>query len=344
MNKLTLIFVGLLTIASCSSYKNKEATVQEAKIESFKPFVEILSNDALSIIEASATINVLAEGFKWTEGPLWLESEGYLIFSDIPNNKIMKYHPTYGLNLYLDKSGATNIQPGDNSQGSNGLLLNQQGQLVLLQQGDRRVAVMDADLSKPKSKFITLAGHYDNKRLNSPNDAVLHSNGSVFFTDPAYGLTDRMNDKRKELSFQGIYRVSKQGAIQLLDDKIKYPNGIAITADEKQLIVAVSDEETPHWLAYDLSPTGKVSNKRVFITASDHTNIKQEQGVPDGMAVHSSSHIFATAPGGVWLLNQQGEVLAKINTGKFTANCTLSADEKTLYMTAHDTLMSVELK
>ena len=213
-----------------------------------------------------------------------------------------------------------------------------------MQQGDRRVATMNAPLSAPKSDFVTLAGRYQNKRLNSPNDADLHSDGSLFFTDPPYGLKNVMTDARKELDFQGVYRLAVDGSLMLLDDEISYPNGIGLSHDEQTLYVAVSDKAFPHWLAYDVQDNGQVMNKRVFIDASEYINVEGEQGMPDGMAVHSSGNIFATGPGGVWLITPQGEVLAKIRTGKLTANCTLSTDEKYLFMTAHDTLMSVPLK
>lgn len=328
-------------LMSCST-EHKELSIPDGKITAGS--IEILNKDALNFINADAKISVRGSGYKWTEGPLWIEEGGYLIFSDIPNNRVMKYHPTEGVSVYLEKSGATGLVDGDYGQGSNGMLLNQQGQLVLMQQGDRRVAMMDAPLSSPKSRFITLASSYNDKRLNSPNDADLHSDGSLFFTDPPYGLKDIMNDERKELSFQGIYRLANNGELTLLDDEITYPNGIGLSHDEKTLYVAVSDEEHPHWLAYDLSVDGKVSNKRMFIDASQFIGVDGEQGMPDGMVIHSSGNIFATGPGGVWLITPKGEVLAKIKTGKLTANCTLSSDEQYLFMTAHDTLMSVPLK
>lgn len=338
---LLITFIGVVTIAQS---KEKNIHSNHLTTADISTSIEIITDEALRFIESDTKVNVLATGFKWTEGPLWLANEGYLIFSDIPNNNIMKYEPKHGVSLYLANSGATGLHQGDYGQGSNGLLLDQQGNLVLLQQGDRRVAVMNAPLSAPRANFNTLVGYFNNNRLNSPNDAVLHSDGSLFFTDPPYGLKDILVDKRKALSFQGIYRLTQDGNLQLLDDEITFPNGIAISADEKTLIVAVSDQSFPHWLAYDLSAKGEISNKRILIDASQYIGEKGEAGMPDGLAVHSSGHIFATGPGGVWLLNPQGKVLAKIRTGKLTANCTLSADEKTLYMTAHDTLMSMTLK
>lgn len=308
--------------------------------------IEILHPDALNFIDSNSPLIIHGDGYKWTEGPLWVDDDkgGYLIFSDIPNNTIVKYQPNVGTSLYLDNSGSTGLYSGDNALGSNGLLINKSNQLVLLQQGDRRVAVMNSPLSTPKSDFKTLTSHYDNKRLNSPNDAVLHSDGSIYFTDPPYGLNGKINDVRKELAYQGIYRLTESGILTLLDDSVNYPNGIGLSLDEKTLYVAVSDEEHPIWLAYDMQDNGTVTNKRIFYDAKKFVGVKGEQGMPDGMALHSSGNIFASGPGGIWLFTPEGEVLAKIRTGKLTANCTLSSDEKYLYMTAHDTIMSVRLK
>jgi gluconolactonase len=349
MNKSLLLAVTILLTACNPQSETSNSGAMNTIIPDVNTTtgsIEILSPKALEYIDTSEDITIHGNGYKWTEGPLWIDDEsgGYLLFSDIPNNTIIKYQPNVGTSLYIDKSGATQLYKGDYSQGSNGLLLNTQNQLVLLQQGDRRLAIMDAPLSSPKNKFKTLASHFNDKRLNSPNDAVLHSDGSLYFTDPPYGLKDNMKDSRKELDFQGVYKLSSSGELTLLDDSVNYPNGIGLSKDEKTLYVAVSDEEHPLWLAYDLQNDGTATNKRIFYDAKAFIGVKGEQGMPDGMALHSSGNIFATGPGGVWLFTPEGEVLAKIRTGKLTANCTLSSDEKYLYMTAHDTVMSLKLK
>ncbi len=309
-----------------------------------RPSVVIHDAEALNIIDPNAELELLADGFRWTEGPLWVEDGQYLLFSDIPNNNIHKYQPNHGTKLWLENSGATGIKQGDYSGGSNGLLLDAEGNLVLFQQGDRRVASMTSSLIQPQAKFKTLAGFYNQQRLNSPNDGVFHSNGALYFTDPPYGLDNRMDDDRKELDFQGVYRLSSSGELKLLDQHVNFPNGIALINQEKTLIVAVSDHDHPRWLAYDLDENGDVSNKRIFHDASDLLGQGGFQGVPDGMAVSRSGYLYATGPGGVWIFSPDGRVLAKILTGRLTANCTLSGDEKELYITAHDTLMRIPLK
>ena len=304
--------------------------------------VEIYDSRAADLIDAHARITIHGEGYLWTEGPLWVDKGGYLLFSDIPNNVIHKYVPGEGVGPYLEPSGSTGLFDGDTLQGSNGLLLNAKGELVLLQHGDRRVAVMDAPLDDPAARFRTLVDRFDGKRLNSPNDGVFASDGSLYFTDPPYGLANSFEDPLKELVFQGIYRLGPNGDLELLDDTVKAPNGIGLSADEETLYVAVSEMANPRWLAYNINDDGIFSNRRVFFDANEAS--REHEGLPDGMVVHSDGTVFATGPGGVWVFSRDGDVLARILTGRKTANCTLSADEKTLYMTAHDTLMSIPLK
>ncbi|MEL7450411.1 MAG: SMP-30/gluconolactonase/LRE family protein [Pseudomonadota bacterium] len=303
--------------------------------------VDILDDRARELVDEDATLGVLGEGYLWTEGPLWVEDGGYLLFSDIPNNVVHRYMPSEGVSVYLKPSGATGLHDGDSGQGANGLLLSPDGELVLMQQGDRRVAVMDAPLGSPAPRFRTLAAMLDGKRLNSPNDAVFHSDGSLYFTDPPYGLNGFMDDPGKALAFQGVYHLRKGGELELLDATLSLPNGIALSRDERTLYVAVSDEAAPRWMAYSVTDDGSLEDRRVFYDATDA--LREHEGLPDGMAVHSSGVLFATGPGGVWLFSPDGDVLARVYTGRKTANCALSSDERTLYMTAHDRVLALPL-
>lgn len=340
----TRIRISLLALVTVVMSSLSVAGDQQPPASAATGSIDIIDDAALALIDPTSDLLIRSDGYKWTEGPVWIEDGGYLLFSDIPNNVIMKYQPEAGVSVFLRKAGATGLFAGDDMGGSNGLLLDRDGRLVLFQQGDRRVAAMDASLSEPAPRFTTLAGRYGGKRLNSPNDGVYHSDGSLYFTDPPYGLEKALDDPRKELPYQGIYRLDTEGTLELLDDSVSFPNGIAFTKDEKTLVVAVSDQEHPLWLAFDVQADGTLSNKRVFYDAIDLLGRDGEQGMPDGMAVHSSGILFATGPGGVWLFTPEGDVLAKIRTGRLTANCTLSDDEKTLFITAHDTLMTLPLK
>lgn len=304
--------------------------------------VEILDDRALQFLDPGAQIDLLGEGFAWTEGPLWVEDGSYLLFSDIPNNIIHKWQPGAGVTEYLTPSGSTGYYDDGSTQGSNGLLLDPSGQLILLQQGDRRVARMDADLESPKAEFVTIIDRFNGARFNSPNDGVYASDGSLYFTDPPYGLDNTFDNASRELEYQGVFRLSPSGDVILVDDSVAAPNGIALSPDEKTLYVASSDDELPVWMAYDIGESQQVLKSRVFFDATEAAAARP--GKPDGMAVHSSGAIFATGPGGVWLFAADGTPLARIYTGRLTANCTLSADEQTLFMTAHETLLKLELR
>jgi gluconolactonase len=204
------------------------------------------------------------------------------------------------------------------------------------------VAVMNALLSDPAPDFMTLAGHFEGKRLNSPNDAVYHSNGDLYFTDPPYGLENGVDDPGKELDFQGVYVLKKDGTLVLLTSELSRPNGIGFSPDEKTLYVANSDPERAIWMAFDVLAEGTLGEGRVFF---DVTHLAaREKGLPDGLKVHSSGALFATGPGGVFIFNPDGKHLGTIKTTEATANCAFDETESSLYITADMYLQRVRLK
>ncbi|MDT0594582.1 SMP-30/gluconolactonase/LRE family protein [Glaciecola petra] len=311
------------------------------------PRIEVYDKSAFKIINEFASVETLGEGYSWSEGPVWVGDGGYLLFSDVPENKVYKYKEGEGVTEYLAPSGSTNIYADAGTQGSNGLLINGEGKLVLMQHGDRRISTYDLNtigLDNDKPKYESLVSHYQGKRLNSPNDAVFDSQGNLYFTDPPYGLSGGMNDPAKELDFQGIFKLSPKGELSLIDDSVSYPNGIILSNDEQSLIVAVSDPKKLEWIKFTKNSVGKFTHKKSFYDVSDLVDKKGHEGYPDGMVLHSSGNFFATGPGGVWLFSPKGKVLARIFTGRKTANCTLSGDEKTLFMTAHDQLLALALR
>lgn len=303
--------------------------------------VERLDAAVDSLLPDNAQLHQLADGFAWTEGPLWIAEGDYLLFSDIPNNRIMRFSFEDGVTTYLEKTGANQLQPGDSPQGSNGLILDDKGKLLLLQQGDRRIVRMDAPLTQPQHRFSKLASHYNEKRLNSPNDIVRNPNGYFYFTDPAYGLLKGMDDPNKELPYQGVFRMDAHGRLTLMDKSLSHPNGIGQSPDGKKVYVAVSDLEHPAWYEYRVDDAGKLLDRKLFFDAAPYA--QAGHGVPDGMVVHSSGVIISAGPGGVWFFSPDAVPLARIYTGKLTANCTLSADEKVLFITAQDSLMAIAL-
>ncbi len=226
--------------------------------------------------------------------------------------------------------------------GSNGLMLDKNGSLVLCQCGNRQMARMDAALDKPQPKYITLAGKYNGKRFNSPNDAVYNSKGELFFTDPPYGLEKQMKDPKKEIPFQGVYKVKTNGEVVLITDSLTRPNGIAFLPGEKTLLVANSDPAKPNWYAFELDDDGKVISSRIFYSTAGYD--KSVRGLPDGMKTDKKGNVFATGPGGIWIFNSGGKLLGKVKLQQATSNIALSADEKTMYITNDMNILRLKMR
>jgi len=346
-----LLFTGLLLAFVTSCRQTPANTTAEAthhpteKTDDISATfrVEILNDKARKIIDPEAEIEVLAGGFTWTEGPLWVADGDYLLFSDIPNNKVYKMTATGDTSTYLYPAGKSGPVTGNNEPGSNGLLLNPAGELVLMQHGDRRVAKMLAPLTAPRAKYTPLGDNYGGKRLNSPNDGAFDAAGNLYFTDPPYGLPDGMDDPGKELSFQGVYFLPPSGEVKLLDS-LSYPNGLAFSPDGTKMYVAVSDPKHAVWYRYDVVAPGVVTNKKIFRDLTHLAGQKDQHGLPDGLKVNKRGYVFATGPGGVWIFDPAGTPLARIRTGRPTANCAFGYGEKRLFMTADDYILAVDLK
>ena len=331
----------ILVLFGCFSKKKNPTQELEKEQISMEPYIEHIDERLNEIIAPDAKVEIIAEGFDWTEGPLWIDGIG-LLFSDIPANKIFKWSEKNGTELYLTPSGYTGSVSRGGEGGSNGLLLDEHNNLILCQHGDRRIAKMNASLDNPKPEFQTIIDKYLGKKLNSPNDACFNSSGDLYFTDPPYGLENRMDDPLKETDFQGVYKYSKDGSMALLTKKMSRPNGIALSPDEKTLYVANSDPENAIWMVYDLNDEGLIDSEKEFYNVTAF--VKEEHGLPDGLKVDAKGNLFATGPGGVWIFNASGEVLGKIKTGQATSNCGFGNNGKVLYITADMYVMKVNLK
>lgn len=303
--------------------------------------IERLDPELDSIISQNASVEIIGDGYEWSEGPLWVESKKMLLFSDVPKNTIYKWTEDKGVEVYLTPSGFTGDSTQSAESGSNGLLLDDEENLVLCQHGDRRLALMNAPLDSPAANFSTIANLYQGKKFNSPNDAVFY-NYSFYFTDPPYGLPKHADDPTKEIPFQGVYSVDADGTVKLLVDSITRPNGLAFIPGKKTLIVANSDPDKARWYAFDLAENDSIMSARIFYDVTE--NAKTEKGLPDGFKIDSNGNMFATGPGGIWIFNMDGKVLGKIKITEATSNCALSADEKTLYITADMYLLRVKLR
>lgn len=288
-----------------------------------------------ALVPADAQIEVLASGFRWSEGPVWIREEGCLLFSDIPNNSIFRWKEGEGLSLFMKPSGYTGVVDYAPEPGSNGLTLDPQGRLVAMEHGDRRVSRLERDGGKK-----TLADSYRGKRLNSPNDGVYNSRGDLYFTDPPYGLPGRWDDPRRELDFCGVFRLSAGGELTLLTDKMSRPNGLAFSPDERTLYVANSDPDHAVWMSFPVLPDGTLGSGEVF---ADVTQMVRDgyPGLPDGFKLDAQGHLFATAPGGVHVYAPDGTRLGRLDTGGRTANCAWGEDGSTLFIAADSYLCRI---
>jgi gluconolactonase len=295
------------------------------------------------LIARDATIEKLADGFEWAEGPVWVKEgygdKGYLLFSDVIKNVVHKWKPGQGVTEFLKPSGYSGSTPRGGEPGSNGLTLDPQGLLVLCEHGDRRVARLEKD-GKTQT---TLASSFEGKQFNSPNDLCYDRAGNLFFTDPPYGLVKQMEDPEKELPFQGVYRLSKEGELSLLTRDMSRPNGIALSPDEKTVYVCNSDPAKPVIMAFDLD-NGRLLNGRVFFDAAPLVKAGRK-GNPDGLKLDRDGNVFATGPAGVLVIAPDGKHLGTINPGnQLTANCNWGGDGSVLYITADMNLCRVKTR
>jgi gluconolactonase len=293
-----------------------------------------------TLIAPDAKLDVLADGYDWAEGPVWVPRDGgFLLWSDVPANVIYKWSPGQAAAPFMKPSGFTGIGKYSGEPGSNGLTLDKQGRLIAAEHGDRRVSRFDWTGGKR-----TLADNWQGKRFNSPNDVIVKSNGDIYFTDPIYGLPEREKDKTRETDFCGVYRWSaKTGEVTLLTKELSRPNGLAFSPDEKLLYVANSDPAKAIWMVYPVQDDGTIGAGKVFKDVTSMVG-KEHPGLPDGLRVDTKGNLFATGPGGVHVYAADGTLLGRIDTGQATANCAFGGDGSDLYITADMFIVRVNTK
>ncbi len=337
-NIIVVVFSAFL-LFSCKE-KNEKAPRLAKYLEAGS--IEIIDDEMLNVLNPENSLEILSEGHDWTEGPLWIEDQKTLLFTDIPRNAVYSWNENEGVQVYLKPSGFTGENFEGSEPGANGLLLDPNGNLILCQHGNRQVVRMTSPTTDPKPEYFPLVDAFDGKRLNSPNDAVYDSKGVLYFTDPPYGLPKKMEDAAKELTFQGVYRYDTSGDLHIMDAELSRPNGIAFSPDEKILYVANSDPDHAIWMAYDIDDEGGILSKRVFYDVTALTS--KEKGLPDGLKINKKGYMFATGPGGVFIFNPSGKHIGNIKTGQATSNVALDDMEKTLFITADAYVLKVNLK
>lgn len=285
--------------------------------------LDVRSPKLLDLIDADAELQQLGTGCEFTEGPVWHAEGKFLLFSDIPANQMKKWAAEEGITNFRVPSGK-----------SNGLTYDKQGRLVAAEHANRRVSRTEAD-----GTVLTIASHYEGKRLNSPNDVVLKSDGSIYFSDPPYGLTAEYGVLgEQELDFQGVYRLSPDGqTLTLLVDDFDRPNGLCFSPDES--ILYIDDTERMHIRAFDVQPDGTIANGRIFAEEEG------DDGVPDGMKIDVHGNVYLTGPGGIWIFDSAGEHLGVLQTPERAANLGWGGDDwSTLFITASTSLYSIQCK
>jgi len=330
--------MSLSVVACTGSEAQKELSDKDSSEASKTAELIVLNHEKPDAIRLAGPIRKLAGACVFTEGPVWI-ADGYLLFTDVPENTIYRWDEGNGKSIFMQPSG---LNPADaidstylGNAGANGLLLDNQGRLMICQHGNRRVLRIEADSSQ-----TVLASHFREKRFNSPNDMAIRKNGDLYFTDPPYGLPGGDADPAKELPFCGVYRLS-DGELTLLDSTLTRPNGLAFSPDEKKLYVAVSDPKHKAWYAYDVNEAGLLENKHLLYDATSETGA----GLPDGMVVDEKGRIFATGPAGVWVFDADENLYGRIQPPERAANCTLGGkDGNTLFITATTGLYDVEVE
>ena len=326
MKSATLVItaIGIISLGSMAAAQNTTNFPSIGKIDRFDTAID-------KLIPKDAKIEVLAGGFDWSEGPVWVPEKdnkfgGFVLFSDIPPNKVVKWQEGVGTSTFLQPSGYTGATDYGREPGSNGLALDAKGRLVSCEHGDRRISVMTKDGGKR-----TLADNWNGKRFNSPNDLAIHSSGTIYFTDPIYGLPDRANDKRRELDFCGVYRLDTSGEVTLEYKDISRPNGIGLSPDEKTLYVANSGG--PVWHSFPVKEDGSLGEPKPFFDSREHSEHLRPGG-GDGLKTDKEGNVWATGPGGVLVISPQGKLLGRISTGEAIANVGWGNDGSVLYLTS----------
>jgi gluconolactonase len=289
-----------------------------------------------ALLAPGATMEKLADGFNWSEGPVWMPALGALLFSDVPENRVYRWKDGEGISVFLTPSGFTGTTYHGRERGSNGLTLDRHGRLVLCQHGDRRVARLAAD----GKTFEPIVDRIDGKRFSSPNDLCIDRAGNLFFTDPPYGLP---HDEKPETEFNGVYRLGTDGKLTVITREMERPNGIALSPDERTLYVGSTHEPKPIIMAFALREDGSVASSRVFFDGKDLIARTKRQGGFDGMKIDTQGNLWTTGPGGLLILSPAGKHLGSLLTGQPTANCAFGGpDGKTLFITANHWLLSIK--
>lgn len=318
-------------LAGCSRSIGLAASDAEPGVtyESFNPAFE-------SIVDQSDGGRLLGTGYRWSEGPAWDAKRRCIYFTDVPTNRAYRWSASVGIEIFQDPSGTTSdLKPEGGDLGANGLLIGNSGELLICNHGTRTLEAMDFGTGKRR----TLTSEFNGKRYNSPNDIIETNDGTIYFSDPPYGLEGLDDSPAKEMKSNGVYRLSLDGTVTRIIDDMTFPNGVVLSPDQSTLYIAQSDPAAPLIRTYDLAG-GK--GEQVWFDAAPYMD--GHAGLPDGMAVSREGHVFLAGPGGVLVIDPSAKCLGRITTGRATANCAFGEDGRTLFITAQDRLLAVRTR
>jgi len=334
LHRSTRVFVALAAIVA-GFFGRLDAQLHPRP--SREPVVRPLDPRYDRLVPPGTVPEKIADGHGWTEGPVWVRDGGYLLFSDVVNNAIYRWKQHEGERVLLQPSGYTGEAPFSGKEpGSNGLAIDPQGRLVFARHGDRSIARLEAD-----GGATVLVERYRGRRINSPNDLVFRSNGDLYFTDPPFGLPMSYDDPSREVPFQGVYRLSRDGRLTLLTTALRAPNGIAFSPDERTLYVSNADSERLAWMAFPVEADGTLGPGRLFYDGT--TALAGRRGTADGMKVDAAGNVFGVGPGGVYTFSPAGELLGWIDFGGNVGNVAWGEDGSTLFIAANSAVYRVRL-
>jgi len=337
MRSLLLTLFCVLSFSPLhSEVLNQDETLQDVSIEVVDKALRVL-------IEPDAQFQLLADGFEWSEGPVWMDDDGgYLLFTDVPQNRLYRWDQRRGVRIWLQPSGYTGQTPDRvrrGQMGANGLAKDDSGRLVLCQHGDRRIAYLSSN-----NEYITIADRYKGKRFNSPNDLVRAQDGTLYFTDPPFGLKGGFENPEAELDFSGVFSVSPSGKVALVSKRFFRPNGIALSPDESKLYVGSKEADGPQFWVFEKQADGTFAEEKIFF---DFTPLIQpgRSFSLDGMAVDIHGNLWATAPHGIVIIAPNGQHLGSIELPHRTGNCAFGGPNgDQLFITSDSRLIRVQTK
>jgi gluconolactonase len=333
----SLLIAAAMSTLACATTPATTTRVEPTKIEDGR--IDRWDPAMDAIVPKDWKIEKIAEGFGWAEGPIWVKSGGYLLFTDVPGNKMWKWSEKGGLEKFLDPSGAATFDPAIwREAGANGLAIDGPNSILVADTGNR--GIQRLDLTTKQKTPVAMA--FEGKKFSSPNDVARTKSGVVFFTDPPYGFRKFDAAPEKEIPFNGVYRAGKDGKVTVIEKELTRPNGVALSPDERTLYVAQSEGKQAIINAYTLDANGEVVSKKLFHDATDLA-VPGSPGAPDGLTVAADGTVFTSAPGGVLVLSKDGKRLGRIWDGKQTANCKFGDDGKTLYMTSSNMVARIRL-